>query len=301
MRRPFLLAALACWSLVAHAWHFDLIGDTPYSDFERKHLPSMLAEIAADDPAFVVHIGDFKAGSARCDTALFEDRRDLFDTLGRPMIYLPGDNEWTDCHRKNNGSYKPEERLAELRRIFFDPAHPLGGQALAVESQRGFPENRRWIMDGVVFVTVHMVGSHDNIAAPREYRRRSEAGRTWLREAATRAGERNARALIIFAHGDPHFKAYAAGKANKAFVPFLTLLRAVAARADHPVVFVHGDSHNQMIDQPLLRADGTAIDNFTRVQSFGYPFMGWVRFTVTDDPAQPLIIEPHVWAPDDGL
>lgn len=301
MGRALFLAVLTCWTLTANAWHFDLIGDTPYSDFERTHLPSMLAEISADGPAFVVHVGDIKAGSARCDTSLFEDRRSLFDALNRPLIYLPGDNDWTDCRRKNNGAYDPVERLEVLRRIFFDASHPLGGQTLNAESQQGFPENRRWQKDGIVFVTVHLVGSYDNFDSRREHRRRSNAGRTWLNAAATLANDRQARALVIFAHGDPHFKAYAAGKANKAYVPFLNLLRAIAGRASYQVIFVHGDSHNQMIDQPLLRADGTPINNFTRVQSFGYPFMGWVRFSVTDDPAHPLQIEPRVWAPDDNF
>lgn len=291
----FLLA----WSLVARAWHFDIIGDTPYSAFERQHLPDLLNELAANDPAFIVHVGDIKGGSAQCDDSLFEDRRTLFDAVGRPIVYLPGDNDWTDCHRKNNGAFQPEERLAALRRIFFDPAQPLGGKPLSTDAQPGYPENRRWQRDSIVFVTVHLVGSYDNFDARREHRARSEAGRAWLTQAAAIANDTGARALVIFAHGDPHFKAYAAGNANRAFVPFLNLLRAIAARADHQVVFVHGDSHTQMIDQPLLRPDGTPIETFTRVQSFGYPFMGWIRFSVTEDATHPLRIEPFVWAPDD--
>ena len=35
------------------------------------------------------------------------------------MIYVPGDNEWTDCHRANNGGYDPLERLAFLRAMFY--------------------------------------------------------------------------------------------------------------------------------------------------------------------------------------
>jgi len=301
MKHRLVLAALLLWSAVAHAWHFDVIGDTPYSDFERMHLPEMLDEIRRDEPAFIVHVGDLKAGGARCDDAVFEDRRSLFDALRVPVVYLPGDNDWTDCHRKSNGAYRPEERLETLRRLFFDGQRPLGGVALTTESQQRYPENRRWTRDGIMFVTVHLVGSYDNHDAGREYLRRSAAGRQWLSESAEVATETQARALVIFAHGDPHFKAYASGKANKAFVPFLDLLRAITARAAHQVVFVHGDSHNQMIDQPLLRADGTPIANFTRVQSFGYPFMGHVRFTVSDDAGAPLKIEPHVWAPDDNF
>ena len=45
-----------------------------------------------------------------------------------PLVYTPGDNEWTDCHRANNGKYDPLERLAALRAMFFPmPGLTLGG------------------------------------------------------------------------------------------------------------------------------------------------------------------------------
>ena len=34
-----------------------------------------------------------------------------FNNFEAPFIYTPGDNEWTDCHRENNGSFDPIERL----------------------------------------------------------------------------------------------------------------------------------------------------------------------------------------------
>jgi hypothetical protein len=33
------------------------------------------------------------------------------NTLVAPLVYVPGDNEWTDCHRTNDGSYGNPERL----------------------------------------------------------------------------------------------------------------------------------------------------------------------------------------------
>jgi hypothetical protein len=39
----------------------------------------------------------------------------LFNTYRNAAIYLIGDNEWTDCHRTNNGAYNPTERLAYIR------------------------------------------------------------------------------------------------------------------------------------------------------------------------------------------
>jgi hypothetical protein len=48
-----------------------------------------------------------------------------------------------------------------------------------------------------------------------------------------------------------------------------------------PVVLVHGDTHRQQIDQPLTDpASGERLSNFTRVETFGWPFFGWVQGTV---------------------
>jgi hypothetical protein len=56
------------------------------------------------------------------------------------------------------------------------------------------------------------------------------------------------------------------------------------------VVLVHGDSHHQQINQPLLDAAGLeVVKNFTRVETYGYPSMGWTKGTVdaSDQQATP--------------
>jgi hypothetical protein len=40
-----------------------------------------------------------------------------------PFVFVPGDNDWTDCHRRA-GAYDPLERLARLRVFFAGPADP---------------------------------------------------------------------------------------------------------------------------------------------------------------------------------
>jgi hypothetical protein len=71
------------------------------------------------------------------------------------------------CHRANNGSYNPLERLARVRQVFFpNPGHTLGQHAVsATATARGYPENvayerRRW-----AFAALQVVGS-DNSLAP---------------------------------------------------------------------------------------------------------------------------------------
>jgi len=80
---------------------------------------SPLGYIADPKVSRVVHLGDIKNGSSRCDTTYFQARLADFNRFADPLVYTPGDNEWTDCHRANNGAYLPIERLDTLRRLFF--------------------------------------------------------------------------------------------------------------------------------------------------------------------------------------
>jgi hypothetical protein len=73
-----LLATLATAS-VAKSPHaattLAVIGDTPYGDEQVAQFPGDIAEINADrDVRRVIHLGDIKNGSSRCDDAYFEAR-----------------------------------------------------------------------------------------------------------------------------------------------------------------------------------------------------------------------------------
>ena len=105
--------------------------------------------------------------SSRCDTSYFEQIRADFAAFADPLVYTPGDNEWTDCHRANNGGYQPYERLAFVRQTFFaQPGKTLGQQSVGVQSQadRGFPEQVRYSRAGVAFGVPHIVGSNNGLA-----------------------------------------------------------------------------------------------------------------------------------------
>ncbi len=50
-------------------------------------------------------------------------------------MYVPGDNEWTDCHRVNNGGYNALERLDFIRRTLFNVEQSFGQHKMALEHQ----------------------------------------------------------------------------------------------------------------------------------------------------------------------
>ena len=116
---------------------FALIGDMPYGSIREAPFARLVTEINRDnDVDFVMHAGDIKAGSERCDDSLIKHRFDLYQTFQRAFVFTPGDNEWTDCHRVNNGQYNPLERLAFVRSVFFpEVGHTTGGQVRPVRSQ----------------------------------------------------------------------------------------------------------------------------------------------------------------------
>src|SRR6185295_3599447 len=85
----------------------------------RAQYPNLIANMNDTKLAFSIFDGDLKNGSERCDDLLYTSARDLFNTFVAPVVVLPGDNDWTDCHRANNGSFDPIERLVFERSIFY--------------------------------------------------------------------------------------------------------------------------------------------------------------------------------------
>ena len=45
----------------------------------------------------VAHLGDIKSGSTLCNDEYFAFVRSQFDRFADPLVYTPGDDEWTDC------------------------------------------------------------------------------------------------------------------------------------------------------------------------------------------------------------
>lgn len=308
----FFMAALALMALgcsterpgvappAEASFAFVVLGDTPYTDDEEARFNRLIDEINQDDLAWVIHIGDI--GRYSCSDSLFLARFQLYQQIQHPLVYTPGDNEWTDCHQAMRGGFVPLERLDRLREIFFpDPSQSTGGRVLALTSQSqdsafaAFVENARWEYADIVFMTIHVVGSQNGLvdfptrtaADDAAYARREEAAIAWLRAGFARAAEASSRAVVIAIHADPMFQAAAGSAARRGFDSFLEVLEEEVARFGRPVVLVHGDTHAYRIDTPLVdRRTGQRLENFTRVEVFGSPDVGmvtiWVDTTGTE-------------------
>jgi Calcineurin-like phosphoesterase len=278
------------------AFTFALIGDMPYGPEGDAKFPNVLADINRDQKlSFVVHDGDFKNGSSLCSDEVFQNRLSLFNQFEAPLIFVPGDNEWTDCHRANNGAYEPTERLELLRTLFFPTDKSLGQRTLVLERQSAdsrfwqYRENVRWVVHNVLFVGLHVVGSNNNLGQPpassaAEFAARNAANLDWLRQsfAVARADQR--KAVMIIIQANPLFELPPSDPRRGGFNDTLAELATQTIAFDRPVVLVHGDSHYFRIDKPMIGPrSGRRVEHFTRVETFGEFDNHWLHVGVEPD------------------
>ncbi|HEX5804532.1 MAG TPA: metallophosphoesterase family protein [Azospira sp.] len=296
-----LAASLATFSAQAETWRFALIGDTPYSDYERRELPAMIEAIAAEHVDLIVHAGDFKHSKDACSDALFEDRRALFEASPVPFIYVPGDNEWSDCGRLSAGRFDPQERLRRLRDVFFAGEASLGQKRIALQRPAGdFREHRRWRLGPVLFASLNVPGGNNNYQltgeASAEAIARMPQVLDWLRESFAIARRERLPGIVVVMQANPGLGFFASGLAVGGYRELLETLRAETLAFPGQVLLVHGDTHWQRIDQPLRDpASGRRLANFTRVETFGYPFMGWVKAFIDTGSPTLFRFEAHGW------
>lgn len=299
-----LAAAPLVW---AEAFSFVALGDLPYGS-PHQSFPAyrrLIASINQVQPAFSIHVGDIKSGGSLCSDGAFESQRQHFDRFEQPVVYTPGDNEWTDCHRRSNGSYEPQERLRALRRLFFPVDRSLGAAPMAVQTQSAlmpeyaaYLENRRWWHQGVLFVTVHIVGSNNNKqpevpGALEEFQARDAANQAWIRSAFEAARRGQARALVLAMQGNPLLgrNLWDEFPKSSGFRESVgqTLL-PLAAASDLPVLLIHGDTHRPRMDQPF-RLGREPVRHLYRLEVPGDTDVRAWRVTVDTSQAPPFQVQ----------
>ena len=291
---------------------FAIVGDAPYNDFEETVFSQMLEEINQQDLAFVVHVGDIKRGRSPCSDELYEQRKRMFQASRHPFILVPGDNDWTDCHRKAAGAYEPLERLARLRQVFYADELSLGQRTLKLERQsddraadtrfREYRENVRWVVNGVLFIGLNVPGTNNNFGrTPQmdaEHEERGRANAAWLRQGFELARKNGYAAVFVCIQANPDFDLSYLRRVNRAdgYAAFKKELLAHTLAFGKPVVLVHGDTHRFRVDQPLYDpATLKRVEQFTRIESFGSPFVDWI--SVSLDPDKPRLISVRTGKP----
>lgn len=278
---------------------FALIGDLPYVPEQEPALDRLIAEINADPRVrFTIHDGDIKSGSSPCTDDVYQREFARMQTFRRALVYTPGDNEWTDCHRTG---FDPLERLAYLRDTFFsDPSRSLGQRPLRLDSQGDeYPENARWSAGDVTFATAHVVGSNNNLGrtpeADAEFAARNAANVAWLRETFAEARAEGSRAVLIAEQANPNFELDPADAERTGFNEWLAVLEQETEAFGGPVALVHGDSHYMRVDKPLLDSEtGVRIFDFTRIETFGATDVHWLHVEVDPSTDQVFTVTQEI-------
>src|SRR5258705_3872226 len=165
-----------------------IYGDWPYSFSLLAQAPALLNSVNSDpNVSLVIHVGDIHSGSMACTGAGLnpipagsvpawnQGIYNVFQQFNDPLVYTPGDNEWTDCHKtKEFSSGYPLNELASVRSLFFaQPGYTLGINKMEVETQAQefdeefptdaqFVENVMWKQSQIVFVTLNLPGSNND-------------------------------------------------------------------------------------------------------------------------------------------
>ena len=308
-------------------YSFALWGDMPYAKADdQPKIPALIADMNASDIQFSLYDGDIKDGSSKCTDDIYESAISMFNSFNKPVVYVPGDNEWTDCHRTNNGGYDNLERLDHVRKVMFAKPETFGKETLAPEHQgkpgEKFAENVRFSMGGAMFVGLNVPGSNNNkvddkscasksartpeqcAADNAEYAERDKANFEWMHAAFEKAKTEGDKGLMIVIQGDPGFDVPETEDHDESRLPgkdgyaaFLDALMQETMQFSGQVVLVHGDTHFFKIDKPLKDATHM-IANLTRVETFGSPNVHWIKVDV--DPTSrnvftfhPMIVEAN--------
>ena len=272
-----------------------VFGDFPYGAAKIADMPDFFASINSDPKVdIVVHLGDIKAGSSSpCTDEYFAMIDSAFATFKDPLVYTPGDNEWVDCHQggKNNGFYLPTERLQAVRNLFFPvPGQSLGGRKkqLLTEaddpSNSAYVENVMWMESQVVFATLDIQGSNDDLASwgsplppnpgtyptqAQERAARSQANSAWLVKTFQLARDNNAAGIVLAFQADM----WDVTSALNGFDDIVRQIGTLAAAFGKPVLLLEGDSHLFRVDQPYtpssplfgVHASTPVATNVTRI------------------------------------
>jgi hypothetical protein len=284
------IATLICAHLPAQAqkpFTFFALGDMPYHNPEDLNkFEQLAARINTENPAFTIHVGDIKSGKTPCSDDYYNTILNVFNQFKGPLIYTPGDNEWTDCHTPAAGGYDPQERLAALRKLFFNKDQSLGQKPMPLISQRKvsgfetFSENAMWRKEGILFSTVHVVGSDNNFkpdaSSNDEFVKRNDANVYWLKEAFKTATANKDAAIVVIMHAALSYKTVD----NAPFNTIVELLRSEVKAFQKPVLLIYGGHHYFMINKPLRDAGDKLIPNYTALMVYGDYDMHAVRIAV---------------------
>jgi hypothetical protein len=266
--------------------------DTTQTDKTLAFIGSINADPKVD---LVLHVGDIHSGKQYCTEAYDRQIYDLWTAFKDPLIYTPGDNEWTDCHKSGEGGHvyldpptnsipvdyadgNPVDNLELVRSIFFAvPGYSLGGRNKQVLTQAlnydwthptdaRYVENVMWEQSRVLFVTLNIPGGSNNDsdnwfgqartqAQTDEIAQRTQADLDWLAAAFVTAERDDVEAIVIQLQADMWDLDSKPVSHLANYEAFVGSIAAHTRAFAKPVLLFNGDSHHYRSDNPLKRGE----------------------------------------------
>jgi hypothetical protein len=267
-----------------------VFGDAPYggsnTDTAAFSATPAFVQAVNHDPKveLVAHVGDIHSGSQKCTVAYDQSVFDLWTAFKDPLVYTPGDNEWTDCQKTKelpgsdfNGD--PLPNLAAVRSIFFPRVgYTLGGRNKQVVSQAqigtgtdaNYVENVFWEQSRTLFVTLNLPGGSNNdndnwYGHPRtqaqtdEVAQRTQADLDWLDAAFAQANADGVRSVLILTQADMWDTADKAAH-ELGYKPIIDSIASHTLAFAKPVLLINGDSHMYRSDDPLVQGSQCVVE-----------------------------------------
>ena len=285
-----------------------LFGDVPYGAAGRTEYPRLIADMNDAHVAFSIFDGDLKSGGdGACTDSLYTQSRDWFNSFDRPVVVVPGDNDWTDCwgrYGPGTGGFDALERLDHERQVFYPTNQTLGRRTMTVQresSEAGYEkyrENVRWVEGPVMFVGLNVQGSNDNLPhagvdgetrdaaeiarMAAEHQEREAANIHWLSQSYAEAKRLGRSGVLVSWQADPNFNNEQKLQPAQydGFSEILPELRKQVIAFPGQSALVHGDSHYYKQDKPMTYDNGQVVAKFTRVETFGASNTQWVAATI---------------------
>ena len=301
----FILSTFVCSSVaLAQDFRFVALGDTAYGGAASKQsYRNLIDYINESKPAFSIHVGDIW-GATICSEERYQQEFETFKRFDHAVFYTPGDNEWTDCNRYGYGAYENVGRLEVLREVFFAYPESLGAKPMRLVRQSDvsqyieYVENARWLYQDVLFMTLNVAGSFNNLQIKhpksiQEAHQRHLANVAWLRDSVRIARKHNLPAIVISMHAEILDTGTAEDWLPGEFRDLVRELQIAAYRFGKPVLIIHGDIHKFIIDRPFIdnRKPGR-YRNIVRLQVFGDPEIRGVQVGVDTTKSWVFSYEP---------
>jgi len=289
----------------AEVFYFGALGDWPYDAVlgTPANVDKAINSINGSSQAlaFLYQVGDIHSGSQPCTGAGLTDAEKAnltslygagfvtdptfntkvygyFNRINVPVVYAPGDNEWTDCHKsRQKYSGDPIRELAAVRAAAFPtPGVTMGAKKAKVISQakafdKRYPadadivENVYFTHKGVLFATLSVPGGNDTLtwtapftneaARQREFSKRTLANLRWIDTIFDKASSGSIKAVVIGQQADywhlPDFTGSDGPALIRTYAPYVQQIALRTNTLGKPVLLINGDRHGYSVDTPL--------------------------------------------------